>query len=590
MNPPLCHLSSNGIVGLLQSTETVDELRNVTSDTLAMEVWLTMLEDYATSTPILAFARDGYALNSDCYGYQMALTQRGRWLELRYMKDKDCRVTVLRQKELTRGRLQQVAIIWSRENADIYFDGVLVTKGAQGQLDPTLNDLRDLKLFLMGSDHDFGSSLNMLSFYNQAISESDVKDLYVLGKMLLDQARIDRLPLKIQSSMAGPVLASTQDMSTAVKLADIFDLSALNATAPNDWITLVEMSNLPRHGALLNVDGAPVHLHDRLLYPAKIFYRPAAGYFNAPTTAHSGTKFHFDPETFSFRLVAVDRHQMVLAASTDLTLRLAIFNVNHPPVLTSPQMQTLLSMEGSSGSSSRPIMNIHGIEVIDAADKDLDRIRVDLWVKHGTLTLENLEYADFVTCQLNERNELKVNATWGCHGSGTFDRSMTFVATPTIASRALSDIVYNGFRLEETDELIIRVYDGAGGSCLSMQEHQKRYSTPNATFPYSEYHDKASDNVCFEVELVIPIPSFSEGLKNKPEGTGGSVNLWFDNDDFTRADGIFLGLTGVVALCCCVSFRRCLRGVGVRGTQIHDVDSAGVDAANGCNEQRNEVV
>jgi hypothetical protein len=533
-----------------------------------MEVWVTMIEDFAVTTPILAFAQDGYTPNPDCQGYQIALTQRGRFLELRYKEEENCRIIVLRQKELTRGCLQQVVVVWSGARTAIYLDGTLVAQCAQNRLDPQMGDWDESqKIFLMGSHHEYGSSLSMLSIYNQALSEFEVSNLYSRGKRLIDQSRIDRLAPNIDPE-SRPIHASTEDTRTVVELGADLDLSALNATVPDDWIIMVEISSVPIHGSLSNGDGFPVNLHDRLFHPSCLNYNPVPGYFNLPNTSYNGTNFHFELETFSYRVLVVDYDQEVLAMSTNVSQQLAVLHVNHRPVIKPPHTKTRLSNEEYGGSIARPGERIEGVQVIDDTDKDIDRIRVDLWVSHGALVLENHEIADFTTCRLNEREALLEEATWGCHGSGKMEHNMTFVATPSNASTVLSDIVYHGFRVNQADELVIRIYDGTGGSCLSIQEHQRRRWVGNDMHQDAEYGSAPSDT-CFEVLVTIPIPPFSGELKNELEDQGSYMKQLLDTDNFSRADGIFWGLLGLFILYFCLSVRSCVRCVGARGSTIY---------------------
>ena len=582
MTPPLCHLSSNGIVGPLESLDTVTALQHAASDALAMEVWFTIINDSTVTTPIMALALEGYTPNPDCHGYRMALTLRDRWLELRYTEEEHCRAIVLRQKELVRGRLQQLAVVWSGPKTYVYFDGNLVVHGAQNHLDPTMSDWDgSMKLFLMGSQRDSGSSLSMLSIFNQNLSELEISSLYTLGKSLIRNAKMNRTPVDVQVH-ARPIHASSQDMSSVVELFSAFDLSSLNATVPHDWIAMVEISSLPPHGSLSDGNGVPVNLHDRFLYPATVHYHPASGYFNAPNTSHNGTNIHLVPETFSYRVLAVDFSQEVLATSAIVWQQLLVLHTNHPPILKPPEAQTLFPIETSASSMVRPGVMIHGVQVIDV-DKDIDRIRVDLWVGHGTLSVATLQSTDFATCRFNERRAQGINATWGCHGSGKLDRNMTFVATPSDASFVLSTILYHGFGVDQEDEIFIRIYDGAGGPCLSLHEHDQRFASE--AYFNTKYH-RSRDEVCFEAVVVIPVRSFSKELKNVPSNDGSYIKCLLDADNFSQADGVFWGLMGLIILCCCVSFRRCIRLGGARGSKV----SSGSDAtrADLCREE--EVV
>jgi len=529
-----------------------------------MEVWLTMIEDDATTTPIVALARDGYSPNRDCQGYQIALTQHGPWLELRYVEEDLCRVIVLRQKQLTQGRLQQVLVVLSTTTIDIYFDGSLVVEGTRSKLDPTLRSWDgSFKLFLMGFNHGYSSSLSMMSIYVQDLSKSEISNLYAFRKPLIETDRMHRRTLKIKVGDL-PIRALSQGECSVVDIDPDLDLSALSSTAPHDWIIMVEISSLPNHGLLSVSSGTPVNLHDRFLYPMSLLYKPASGYFNAPNTSCNGTNLRLEPEKFSYRVVALGYDEEVLASSVRKVHQLVVWHVNHIPTIRPPKKQTLLEPDESF---TQPGVKIEGIQVIDGVDKDIDCIRVDLWVEHGALVLANPETVDFTTCRLDERKARIDGSTWGCHGNGNLERSMTFVATPSSASRVLSDIVYRGFQFDQADELFIRIYDGVNGPCLSAREHEKRFVNKNFAhaIPQSIHKD-----TCFEVLAIVPVQRFPDYQMTKAgEEDMSYLKKLLDVDDFSLADGIFWGLLGLVTLCFCASLRRCIRFLGARGARVH---------------------
>lgn len=609
-NPPMCHLSSNGMVSAapLQSNSTFQGLQQVSghSKGFAIEIWMTFLPLLAEtgadhSRPILTIGsptNNTVASNGDdeddddCAGFEVALAQRGQQLELRYVDYKDtqelCRVLIVRQHDLEPHVLQQVLVLWLDGETYVYLDGLAILQGAPNDFDTTLSrwdPLSRLELFgrpqLDPQDNDtFQGSLNMISIYNQALKEEDVAELYRQGEAMLKLARRQTNPLRIEMVDVTSVHVLSQGSTTSITIGDSFTFDAADTTAPGDWSLGVEISMLPRFGSLYASEilteetllgNQSLLSLDNLNRTTTLWYHPdREDFFNAPSFAFNGTSLAPQRESFSYRIVAVAGgtdlgSSSVVAASEVVEQEVIVIHVNHPPELKAPQ-QIRVDEEQPTGVGARPRAHLDAVQVLDAADYNIDRIRVDLWARNGTLVIDEdyLSLADFASCRAAERLALLGSGavSWGCHGNGVANRNMTFVAIPDDVSQILSHVQYHGFHWNQEDEVVIRLYDGVDGPCLSQEEH-RRVQYPDQRSKYHTIHNEE----CFEVVARVQIPAIS--MEDNFDSSGGYLKALFDFDDFGVADGIFWGVFLLLLLVCCLSIRTCIRCFGMRGAKIH---------------------
>ncbi len=577
-NPPLCHISTNGIISssILESSASIEELQQASqhAEAFVMELWITLLDNSELPSPILAFADSTYSslIDEDCAGVQIALTQRGDQLEVRFVEYNDfqhfCRVLVIRNQDLALRQMHHVVVVWLKGQTTIYLDGVPIIEGAPSHFDTTLS-IWDHRSTLQLLGQGFGASLNMVSIYNHPLTDTEVADLYRQGKLLLTTTRRD--PLQIDLLQAPPVHTSAQGTTTPLRVVTDFDFVSSNLTAPNDWSILIEFQSLPIFGSLFHNEqkeyDSRIHLNQRipLEYVESIWYNPdSPNFFNAPSFSFNGTSLDSQREFFSYRLIAVSSQETqprILALSETVEQELIVIHVNHPPVLRTPKNATI-SKDQSTGMGARPHAYVEGIQLLDELDFNIDRVRVDIWTYNGTLELAHLELADFSSCRASERHTLLGNASWSCFGDGTADRNLTFVATPDDVTLILSKIEYHGFNWGQEDQIVIRIHDGVDGSCLSQKEHR--------VVPYQDghYHTIHNDE-CFEVFAAISIPVIP-----RMEVKGSYVKDFLDVGEFGVADALFWGFLLLLSIACCVSIRTCIRCFGARGSKIHVEDAS----------------
>jgi len=114
------------------------------------------------------------------------------------------------------------------------------------------------------------------------------------------------------------------------------------------------------------------------------------------------------------------------------------------------------------------VYTIEGVHLEDSKDRDVDRVRVDIWATNGTLSLptDALELADFSDCSIRRYSE------WRCRGRGSRDQNMTFVATPSDVNLLLERITYQPYYKNIADTITVRVHDGMDHDCLHSLEHR----------------------------------------------------------------------------------------------------------------------
>ena len=159
-------------------------------------------------------------------------------------------------------------------------------------------------------------------------------------------------------------------------------------------------------------------------------------------------------------------------------------------------------------------LRLDGFQVLDA-DRNLDYVRVDVESSSGILTL-NQEYliqTSFAICSNRTVSGVE-DVTWNCDGTGTGDSKvstivslrksevphethvyqnihgaekltrpllysspppkMTFISRPLHLNNILNNMTFESLK-EGEDKIVISIFDGKGGECLSSMEHEILY-------------------------------------------------------------------------------------------------------------------
>ena len=565
-SPSFSLLESNSSMASL-----IQHFQETSATGLSLELWIqpsdrTNSQD-SRSLPILTIGSAQEFSTPDfvgCNGYEVLVAQRGDLLEVSYA-DNDaalsCRVLVVRSKPLVSGELVQILLIWSDNETSVYFDGEPIVTGARNSFDTSLstwNPDYHLQLFSNHfSDYVFEGTIHYVAMYDEPLDVLAIESMHQDGLDRLEE--IKNQPVDLLASLTKQI-----DLVQGRTGETSFTIGGFNASTPSH-VVWVEITTLPLFGNLRTLEGlvnAPGYRIPLVGSSTSIslFYEAwSKEYFNVPSSTFNGVRLDLPTEAFTYRLVAM-RGDEQLGVSEPVTQTLRIVHVNHAPTLHAP-LRVTAPEEQPSGIGARPYAFVEGLEILDVNDRDIDRIRVDIWAWNGTLTIgdEYRDLADFDSCAD------RTYSSWQCHGGwADAERNMTFVAEPDAVALILENLQYNAFYWDTSDEIVVRIFDGSGGPCLDEQEHQKRFSTSDDLFhPYYTIHEHC--NHATATILVPPMRQPSTG-NFKDEGF---IESLFDVDNFGIPDVIFWACIGIILLCCCFSLTACMKVWGLRGAKVY---------------------
>lgn len=345
-----------------------------------------------------------------------------------------------------------------------------------------------LQLFsnqIVSNSHSDTGSLHQVSIYDHHFSADQIQWAYQQELQGKQEALFGLDPLHLVA-FADPVTVVQGRPSP-------LDVGGLNRSTAAYSVQL-EITSLPRFGHILGDDGPITDVGTRIPLPVtwkttSLFYRSwSDDFFSSPEFSYSGEDLHLTPEVFEYRLVALDRNDGALLGWSDAVQKeITIRHVNHPPTLVLPKMVTVPT-DKPTDVAAGPIAVIEGVH-LDDPDRNIDRVRVDIWTLNGTLAIQNyLDLADFGARTIPSR------PTWQCHGNPNGSSNMTFLAEPYSVSLILSSLQYEGHHWNQEDSIVIRIYDGSGGPCLEEEEHK-----------YNSIHD-----ACFEIVATMTVPAIAQ--------------------------------------------------------------------------------
>jgi hypothetical protein len=589
---------------LLQSLGRVADLQQAFrhAEALVVEVWMTpSFSPQVASAPIVSVAQPHSPTShhqqrhfGDCEGVQFSLQQVGNQLQVRYkdyyeylmpLDDDDdsdvdvyaCRVLTITDVKLKYQDLNHIVVLW-KESASviqIYINGVESAQSIYMDLGYNHDDDDDfaespifgydlqswdptytLQLF---SNHMvggvlYGGLIHKVSIFSNDLLPHDVQTMYEEGLEERKQEFIfdPNEPLHvIAAALPAENITVVQGLSTSIPIG-----GDMNTSSPF-WDLMVEFISLPKFGYLMSLNTDIVRrVGDRIIVDGGLtrthvmYWQAEEDYFSVPKYSFNGTRLPHGNESFSYRLVVVNRDDpdQLFGWSEPVEQGITVIHANHEPKLYSPN-QVVLPAAQNTKDYERPFATLGDVILQDEADYNINKVRVDLWCRNGTLSIANAktrDLADFASCMQRPAGLLSTAYPWQCHGDGLKDRNMTFIATPDEASEILSNIQYDAFYWEQEDTITLKVFDGSGGSCLSEEDHlQGRYHP----MEYKTVHDG-----CFEVVKRIKVPPVSQPKNPNPYvGLRGYLyEIFVDLKDFGQADFIFWGvaLLLLILLCC----------------------------------------
>lgn len=445
-----------------------------------------------------------------------------------------CRVLQVKQVKLDPFSLTHVVASWNATSLSVYVNGQEIVSPETNFSTAVWRKESSLQLF---SDHDtstvFQGSLLQLDMFENLTLHENVLELFRQGPSAVTLAPI-KLVTEPQHDLWIP-----QDQTLPL----VWSIGGLNVSQRD---LRVEFLSLPRFGSL-QMNGLHVKNASQWTIPANKtslsveYMLDSSDYFTTPSTNARGVDLGLPRESFEFGLVLLDELGGI-HRSPSVSQTIHIVHVNHIPSLETPEKIQ------QSNDDGEPVV-VNDIRLTDR-DMDMNRVRVDLSTAFGRLSLNpfHRSMADFDSCRA------RTFSSWQCVGDGVADRSMTFVAVPSAVNLILQDLVYEPIVLME-DHVVIQIYDGQGGDCLSAQEHE---------LPLQNGSHATIHRGCFQVNSTIPIlpppPSRSDD-----NGIFGIPNLDFRR--FDLADLLFWLVVLVMIVGCCACVRSCRRCMA-RGTTI----------------------
>jgi len=547
---------------ILQSTATVASLQkhykhrtnNTDFSGFSIGLSFTPVESTAVEQPILTFG--GVVKDEDVWlvdvGALCAPIKISQWQLFIVVTVMDsagsCRIMVVRDKTLSPTITTDVLVTFDATALSILIDGAPIFVGAPHTTNVLDWDAKTT-LQLFGNNFDenlFAGSLQQVSLYSQAFVPSDATDLYWEDEEI--------------------VLIAQQDVEIMVIAQDDTEGVTIQITNGSNqtigaFVLAVQVTELPKYGNLKTAASeAPITIDDFIVVPnnatglAVRYQLINHNYFNVPTHNALGMNLDPKPETFSYRLIALDPLSLeLLHASESVTVPVNVVHVNHEPILAAPAYTSKVT--NTDGTSLQVVEG--SIELLDRLDYDLDRVRVTVSCSAGNLTLHPAfqHLADFDTACRQ-----RTYSSWQCFGTGVEDRRMTFVAVPINVPYILQHLQYSALNPGDEDWVEIQIYDGVGEQCLHREEHEKQQ--------LQQPHDNDRNfttihRTCWEQQASILVAGYDAEEQNSQEKAYIEKLFW----------GIPLAVVFLVS-CCGWGAMAKLPSCLARGRAV-DADGAG---------------
>lgn len=181
--------------------------------------------------------------------------------------------------------------------------------------------------------------------------------------------------------------------------------------------------------------------------------------------------------------------------------------------------------------------------VLTDPDRDVDLLHVLVETTYGLVSLDEdrVGIADFNShayCFSNDGGP----RNWACDGTGTKDKYMSFVATPSEAATLLAGLLYEGHYPNNDDTVTVSVYDGAS------QDDER------GCLDEGQYKTLSVRAVCAVSAVALRVR-----IKETASYASDLKHLQDANDGFKLPWQVFLALVAVSIVFCCIGCRACRR-------------------------------
>ena len=588
--------SLGGPNSILESSTTIEDFLQEFQDStaLSVELWVTPLlieNDHHSRFPILTFGQGTQEASSSdeqqveeessltdlgCDGYDLQISQRNSWLEVSYTDHdlaQSCRVIKLRQRPLIQDEQVQLVLVLDQGATSVYMNGDLIIDEARNYfLDSaatsTWSGDDTLQLFSNAlSDRVFPGSMHKVAFYKEALNHTNVLELFeaAVPEYKFQEEEPEEPIFLVAEASADAVLVQGRTMETPISIGT-FNTSTFRYDLAIEIVSLPSFGNLVYGEQVICGTGFRIPLEASQTHFPILYDAYSEEYFNTPTTSFSGVIFNDESvmESFEFRIVAIIGESNVVAVSEAVSQDIHVVHVNHAPILHAPLEARLLT-EHYKDIQDRPRYLVGGIQLKDAMDKNIDRVRVDVWAANGTIQLwdEHLDLADFESCAG------RPYSVWQCFGDGQRNRNMTFLAEPEDVALILKNMLYTSFFWGANDTVIVRVFDGSGGSCLDELEHQQREEAMvDPTSSFFTIHEG-----CFSSLAEIHVEGLRRGDATVGDENESYVHRLFDFQHFGIPDVLFWGFVILVLMAWCFCCCLCIQCFRRRGAKLYPLET-----------------
>ena len=551
----------------LISTKTLDGLReHLSINEWSLSTWITAEvpsgEEAPKFRPILMFGSGNVSRTTQsdggCGGYYMMIAQFGSQLVYSFEDaTQACRMIRMSMFDLQHDVPVSLTIATSGSMTNLYLQGQAVMESITLAVDLTRLPMNQtLQLFpevdvTDSTSGPFRGSIMQVSFFDETLASEQVQRLFEEG---VGEAAV--VPLYLEARASETVVIEQDVPIIEPALIWVGGVNMSTAVLP----LFVDLQSLPAKGTLftagaeipLGLNSIPIPVNSTGMWIE--YRRPSSDYFTVPSTNAYGETLEMPNESFEYRVVAL-WEQRTIAASKPVTQAVQIRNVNHAPTWINANEAT------TSIVNNAPSYNFSFPSLRDEADLNLNRVRVDLTVLQGRISLRDgaIHLADFDFCSTRSYS------AWQCSNDGINKKRISFVAVPGDIADILAGLSYEGFVPGNEDTLVMDVFDGVGGQCLDEREHEawkNNWKTDGASQLSTVFRG------CYHVQSNMTIPSIDVSSENESDGSSWLSYMNLDFKNFGSADIVFWIVVLAMGYCLVHCVRDCCPKCLARGARV----------------------
>ena len=252
--------------------------------------------------------------------------------------------------------------------------------------------------------------------------------------------------------------------------------TAVDDSQANMWFTVID---IPTYGSLFDASSGDLvdigsTLSDNIHHPydigAHVIYRSPADFFDEPTITWTGSSMS---GSLSIEL-GLSFYTSIMEGDAKLSSTIAkqniqVVNVNDNSSIFCPDEDVFevqaTNTVADTNDTNRPDRFVVSNVTLTDVDRSVDPVRVDLVTESGMVTL-NILYLDQLNFDLDCAGP---GASWQCRSDPKMQSEITFIGTPEDVELALNGMTYLSNYSNILDSIVMTIYDGSRGDCMSEQ-------------------------------------------------------------------------------------------------------------------------